>query len=163
VHRSIARVSGSGFPPAVWGFFGLLTLGLFVAQLLTTTRMILFGRTVPARIVGLEPGRRVHYVVVEYTLEDGETLRSHRSGLNGNELYALATELGRQQDGDALDWSRLIGATVPVRYATGRPTMAHLARWVPLYRELVLSYVAILVFGSWTAFCFRNRRGKLGT
>jgi hypothetical protein len=121
--------------------------------------MLVLGRTVDARIVGLEPGRRVSYVVVEYPTEDGETVRSRRSGLNGSELYALATELGRQQDGDAHDSSRLIGASVPVRYARGRPTMAHLARWAPLYRELVLSYVVILVLAAWTRFCYRHRRG----
>jgi hypothetical protein len=157
------ETGGTGFPPLVWGFFGLLSALALVTTLLTSTRILLFGRRVDATIVGFKPGSRVTYVEVAYRTETGEEVRSSRGGFNGNELYELGVALGRFQDGDAYERQRLIGAKVPVRYVPARPTMAHIARWVPLYRELMLSHVVILALGSSTVFCFRNRRGKLRT
>ena len=156
----MTRVSGTGFPPLVWGCLGLLSALALAASLLTPTRILLFGRTVEGTIVAFEPGgRRITNVTVAYPTEAGEEVRSSRGGFNSNELYELGVALGRFEEGDAFERQRLVGAKVPVRYVPARPTMAHIARWVPLYRELVISHALWIVFAGVTAFCYRHRRG----
>jgi hypothetical protein len=157
--RSHTRVSGTGFPPAVWGFFGLLSALVLVATLLTSTRIRLFGRTVEGTIVGFEPGgSRLTSVTVAIRTDTGEEVRSSRGGFNSKELYELGVALRRFEESDAFERQRLIGAKVPVRYIPARPTMAHIARWVPLYREAVLSHAVWVAFAGVTTFCYRNRR-----
>jgi len=152
VHSSQTRVSGSGFPPLVWVTLGVLAPLALVAQLLTTTRMIVFGRTVEGRIVNLERFRGTTYVEVAYPTDEGE-VRSSRGGFNGKELRDLAEALGQPEDSQAL-----IGAAVPVRYVPARPTMAHIARWVPLYRELVFGNLLWMALARAAIFSYRHRQ-----
>jgi hypothetical protein len=155
VHRSQTRVSGSGFPPLVWATLGVLAPLALVAQLLTTTRMMVFGRTVEGRIVDLERYRGITHVTVEYPTDDGE-VSSSRGGFNGKELRELAAALVPDREGPTVEV--LMGAAVPVRYVPARPTMAHIARWVPLYRELVVGHLVWMALARAAVFCYRHRQ-----
>lgn len=157
VQSSETGVSGSGFPALVWVTLGVLAPLALVAQLLTTTRMVVFGRTVEGRIVDLEISRRITYVTVAYPTDEGE-VRSSRGGFNIRELEDLAVALGRHEQDASFESKALIGAAVPVRYVPARPTMAHIARWVPLYRELVVGHTVWIAFAGAAVFSYRHRR-----
>ena len=157
VHSSQTRVSGSGFPPLVWVTLGVLAPLALVAQLLTTTRMIVFGRTVEGRIVNLERFRGTTYVEVAYPTDEGE-VRSSRGGFNGKELRNLARALEPNWEESSSESTALIGAAVPVRYVPARPTMAHIARWVPLYRELVFGNLLWMALARAAIFSYRHRQ-----
>lgn len=155
-----SRTGGTGFPPAVWGGLALFAFFFFVASLLTSTRILLLGRNAEATVVDITYARRIASVTIEYRTEDGRLVRSSRGGFNHNELADLMSEVGRYGEGQPFEAKNLIGATVPVRYATGRPTMAHIRRWVPLYREFVSLHLCWMVCAalSWLTYRLRQRR-----
>jgi hypothetical protein len=142
--------------------FGFLALFLLVASLLTSVRLVLFGRDAEGRIVDLVTSRRITSVVVEYPVEGEGTVRSSRGGFNSQELVALAERLGRYSPGEPFEPDALLGAPVTVRYAVGRPTMAHIRAWMPLYRELLVGQVAWMVLAGLAWAAHRWRRGRAG-
>lgn len=152
------RTGGSGFPPLVWGGLALCSAALLVASLLTSVRMVVFGRDAEARIVDLTYHRRITTVVVEYAVEGHGLVRSRRGGFNAMELVALAESLGRYREGEAWTSELLIGAPVTVRYAIGRPTMAHIKAWRPLYRELVFGQLLWIGCAALARLTWRLRR-----
>lgn len=146
-----------GFPPAIYLFFGLVALFLFGASLLSSTRIALFGRDVEGRVVDVSFARRLASVTIEYRAEDGRLVRSSRGRFNHTQLAALMTETGRYEKGSPFVPTDLVGAVVPVRYAVGAPEIAHIRRWDPLYRELVISHLAWMVCAGLATVTWRLR------
>ncbi|MCM2258659.1 MAG: hypothetical protein NDJ94_23755 [Vicinamibacteria bacterium] len=153
------RTGGSGFPPLVWGGLALCSAALLVASLLTSVRMVVFGRDVEGRIVDLTHSRRITWVAVEYPVDGHGLVRSSRGGFNSMELVALAESLGRYREGEAWSDELLIGTPVTVRYAIGRPTMAHIKAWRPLYREFLFGQLLWTACAALARLTWRLRSG----
>jgi hypothetical protein len=154
------RSGGRGFPPLVYLALAGFALFFLVAALLTSTRILLLGRNTDATVVDVSYSRRIASVTIEYRTEDGQIVRSSRGGFNTNELADLMAEVGRYGESQPFEAKNLIGATVPIRYATGRPTMAHIRRWVPLYREFVSTHIIWMVCAGLAVLTFRLREKR---
>ena len=146
-----------GFPPLVYGALGFLAAFFLIASLLTSGWIVLFGINTDGKIVALTPGRRVTVVTIEYVV-DGKAVRSSRGVFNGDELAHLARRVGRLDPPDTFIPRDMIGAEVRVRYARGRPELAHIRSFVPMYREFIASQVAWIACAVLAWFTWKRRR-----
>ncbi len=151
-------MKNQGFPKVVWGGLSLLAVFFFVASVLTSDWIVLWGRDTQGRIVELSTRRRMTWVTIEYPGERGEVVRSARSSFNYNEIADLAEKVGRSDPEYGYDPRAMIGAVVPVRYARGNPRLAHIRGWVPLYREFAAAQAAWIVCALFAGLAFKYRK-----